>query len=147
MVTRLSMLLLMILALPGLISSAGAAPTDDSRFVYTDAFVQAKMFKSDCVGIACAHTEEFGTARRAAKDDQAIVPYLLERYQQAPRAGQIYIALVIRAHDRAKGEALLRELAQVRTETVDTMFGCVIAPERLDQLAGEYLRDSNFSFD
>jgi len=128
------------------VTPSGAAPTD-GRFAYTDSFAQAKMFKSGCVGIACAPTEEFSMARRAAHDDKAIVPYLEQRYQQAPRAGQLYIALVLRAHDRAKGEALLRELAQTKGETVDTFFGCIMGPHKLDQLAGEYLRNANFRFD
>jgi hypothetical protein len=124
-----------------------AAPAEDPRFSYTSAFTAAKTFMSDCVGIACAPTAEFDAARRAAHDDQAIVPYLLERYQQAPRAAQVYIALVVRAHDGAKGQALLQELAQAKGETVQTMFGCIIGPQRLDQFAGHYLREPNFRFD
>jgi hypothetical protein len=136
----------MVLSGVAAVTPGGAAPTD-GRFAYTDSFAQAKMFKSDCVGFACAPTEEFSMARRAARDDRAIVPYLEQRYQQAPRAGQLYIALVIRAHDKAKGEALLRQLAQAKGETVDTFFGCIMGPHKLDQLAGEYLQRSDFNFD
>ncbi len=127
-------------------SAAQAVPTDDARFSYTDVFAKATTFKSDCVGIACAPTEEFSFARRAAHDDDAIVPYLAGRFHSAPRAGQVYTALVIRAHDKAKGEALLRELAETKGETVNTFFGCIMGPEKLDQLASEYLNRKDFSF-
>lgn len=123
------------------------ANSDLARFAYTADFLQGTTFYDYCIGIACQPTPPFAAARRAARDGDAVVPYLLARYDGAPPAAQLYIALVVRVHDRAKGAALLRQLAARHGETVKVFSGCILAPQRLDALAGNYLKQTDFKFD
>jgi hypothetical protein len=123
-----------------------AKPTEVPRFAYTETFTASEIFYDYCVGFACRPTEQFAAAKRAvAAGDPAIVPYLEARFDVAPRAGQFYIALVIRAYDPAKGEKLLHRLADEEGE-VRVFSGCELAPERLDRLAISYLRKPGFRF-
>jgi hypothetical protein len=123
-----------------------AKPTEVPRFAYTETFTASEIFYDYCVGFACQPTEQFAAAKRAvAAGDPAIVPYLEARFDDAPRAGQFYIALVIRAYDAAKGEKLLHQLADQDGE-VRVFSGCILEPERLDRLAISYLRKPDFRF-
>ncbi len=127
-------------------SLVAAKPTANPRFAYTDTFVTSEIFYDYCVGIACQPTEQFAAARRASiETDKTIVPYLEQRFDDAPTAGRFYIALVIRAHDRPRGEVLLRRLAR-ETSEVRVFSGCILQPERLDRLAASYLNRPDFKF-
>lgn len=127
-------------------SLVSARPAADPRFAYTEVFTRSDIFYAYCVGIACRPTEQYAAARRAvAEGEPAIVPYLEQRFDDAPIAGRFYIALVIRAYDKAKGEALLRRLEGESGE-VRVFSGCVLKPERLDRLAISWLRQPDFRF-
>lgn len=128
-------------------SLVAAKPTANLRFAYTDTFVTSEIFYDYCVGFACQPTEQFAAARRASIEGHgAIVPYLEQRFDDAPKAGKFYIALVIRAHDKAKGDALLHGLAKGNGE-VRVFSGCILRPERLDRLAMSYLNRPGFKFE
>lgn len=123
-----------------------AKPTVNPRFAYTNTFVTSEIFYDYCVGIACQPTEQFAAAKRASiENDRTIVPYLEQRFDDAPKAGQFYIALVIRTHDRAKGEVLLHRLAKESGE-VRVFSGCILDHERHDRLAASYLNRPDFRF-
>lgn len=128
------------------VSLVMARPTQVPRFAYTESFAASEIFYDYCVGFACSPTEQYAAARRAvAENDGTIVPYLEERFDDAPLAGKFYIALVIRAYDRDKGIALLRQLEAENGE-VRVFSGCELAPERTDRLAISYLRKPEFRF-
>lgn len=127
-------------------SLVAAKPAEDPRFAYTDTFATSDIFYDYCVGFACQPTEQFAAAKRASIDaDKALVPYLEERFEGAPRAGRFYIALVIRVHDKAKGDILLHRLAKEDGE-VRVFSGCILQPERMDRLAASYLTRPEFKF-
>ena len=127
-------------------SLVAAKPAENPRFAYTGIFTGAQIFYDYCVGIACQPTEQFAAAKRASiESDKAIVPYLEERFDAAPKAGKFYIALVIRTHDKAKGAALLHRLAKDDGE-VRVFSGCILEPERMDRLAASYLTRPDFRF-
>jgi len=117
------------------------------RFAYTRAFTAAKHFLGYCTGFVCLPSEEYEPARRASLDDAAIVPYLLSRFDQSPRGGQIYIALVVRIQDRAKGEELLRRLSAIQNETIMMWRGDVGRGGTVGQLAQWFLNRSDFKFE
>jgi len=117
------------------------------RFVYTEDFTRSKNYVDYCTGIGCFPSFEYAAARRASQDDPEIVPYLLERFDGAPRAAQIYIALVVRIHDPAAGQALLQRLSKVQGERVLIFSGCGLRGAETGELANSYIAQPNFRFD